>query len=101
MTSSSRNFTMSAAAVLLLALAAPLHAQQPAAVDTNCVKTADTLNSGNQGKPVCQNQTQSGVTDSSGTSTLGSNAGKATPDANAPVTAKGDTLKKPKDAKSN
>lgn len=97
MTSTSRNITMSAAAVLLLALTAPLHAQQPAAVDTACVQAADTMKAGNQGKAVCKNQTQSGVTDSSGTSTLGVGVGKST-EANAPVTAKGDTLKKPKDA---
>lgn len=99
MTTTSRNITMSAAAVLLLALTAPLHAQQPVAADTSCVNVADTLKAGNQGKPVCKNQTQSGMTDSTGTSTLGAGVGKSTPDANAPVTAKGDTLK-PKDTRS-
>ena len=41
-----------------------------------------------------QNQSQSGVTDSSGKSTLGPNATKISPTHGAPVTAKGDTLKK-------
>ena len=38
------------------------------------------------------NQTESGVTDSSGTSTLGKDAGKTRPDQGQPVTAKGDTV---------
>jgi hypothetical protein len=41
-----------------------------------------------------QNQSQSGMTDSSGKSTLGPNATKTSPTSGAPVTAKGDTLKK-------
>jgi len=41
-----------------------------------------------------QNQSQSGMTDSSGKSTLGPNATRLSPDQPAPVTAKGDTLKK-------
>ncbi|HEV7705313.1 MAG TPA: hypothetical protein VGO46_13520 [Gemmatimonadaceae bacterium] len=41
-----------------------------------------------------QNQSQSGVTDSSGSSTLGPNVTKTSPTHGAPVTAKGDTLKK-------
>jgi hypothetical protein len=40
------------------------------------------------------NQSQSGMTDSSGKSTLGPNATKTSPTQDAPVTAKGDTLKK-------
>jgi hypothetical protein len=40
------------------------------------------------------NQSQSGVTDSSGKSTLGPNATKTSPTQGAAVTAKGDTLKK-------
>jgi hypothetical protein len=38
------------------------------------------------------NQTESGVTDSSGTSTLGKDVGKTRPDQGQPVTAKGDTV---------
>jgi hypothetical protein len=41
-----------------------------------------------------QNQTQSGVTDSTGHSTLGKNVKKLSPTSGAAVTAKGDTLKK-------
>ena len=41
-----------------------------------------------------QNQSQSGVTDSSGSSTLGPNVMKTSPTQGAAVTAKGDTLKK-------
>lgn len=41
-----------------------------------------------------QNQSQSGVTDSSGSSTLGPNVTKTSPTQGQPVTAKGDTLKK-------
>jgi hypothetical protein len=41
-----------------------------------------------------KNQTQSGMTDSAGHSTLGHRANKLSPTSNAPVTAKGDTLKK-------
>jgi len=40
-----------------------------------------------------KNQTQSGVTDSSGHSTLGKKVGKLSPTSGAAVTAKGDTLK--------
>jgi hypothetical protein len=38
------------------------------------------------------NQTESGVTDSSGTSTLGKDVEKTRPDQGQPVTAKGDTV---------
>jgi hypothetical protein len=38
------------------------------------------------------NQTESGVTDSSGTSTLGKDAAKTRPDQSQPVTSKGDTI---------
>ena len=46
-------------------------------------------------KGSARNQSQSGVTDSSGQSTLGTNMKKTSPTSGAPVTAKGDTLKKP------
>ena len=39
-----------------------------------------------------RNQTESGVTDSSGQSTLGENAAKTRPDQGQPVTSKGDTI---------
>lgn len=39
------------------------------------------------------NQTQSGMTDSSGTSTLGDSVTKTRPDQGQPVTSKGDTIK--------
>ena len=39
-----------------------------------------------------QNQTESGVTDSSGKSTLGENTQKTRPDQSQPVTSKGDTV---------
>ncbi|HMA03796.1 MAG: hypothetical protein ACM34L_08465 [Gemmatimonas sp.] len=45
-------------------------------------------------KGSAKNQSQSGVTDSSGTSTLGKNMKKTSPTSGAAVTAKGDTLKK-------
>jgi len=45
-------------------------------------------------KGAARNQSQSGVTDSSGRSTLGPNVKKTSPTSGAPVTAKGDTLKK-------
>lgn len=124
----SRHIALGAGAVCLLALAAPLSAQQPARqpADTTCAvaeagqiamrdtnayqsekamgKKADTAavkadkdkNKSQDGKAVaeCRNQTQSGVTDSSGASTLGPGVKTATPDQNQPVMSKGDTLKK-------
>jgi hypothetical protein len=45
-------------------------------------------------KGVPANQTESGMTDSSGHSTLGHRANKLSPTSGAPVTAKGDTLRK-------
>ncbi len=80
---------------------------QQAQSDTSCVPTAtqhaqhDTSKAAHQNppagnrKPCTPNQNQSGVTSSTGTSTLGDNVTKPTPDAKEPVTAKGDTLKKP------
>jgi hypothetical protein len=41
-----------------------------------------------------KNQSQSGMTDSSGKSTLGPDANQTSPTSGSPVTAKGDTLKK-------
>jgi hypothetical protein len=41
-----------------------------------------------------KNQSQSGMTDSSGKSTLGPNTNQMSPTSGSPVTAKGDTLKK-------
>ena len=122
----SRHIVLGAGAVCLLALAAPLSAQQPVGqkADTSCAvaeagqiamrdtnvyqsdkamaKKADTAavkadkDKSKDGKAVaeCRNQTQSGVTDSAGKSTLGPGVQKATPDQNAPVMSKGDTLKK-------
>jgi hypothetical protein len=46
------------------------------------------------------NQTKSGVTDSSGKSTLGPNATKTRPDQGQPVTSKGDTINKGVDSAS-
>ncbi len=80
---------------------------QQAQADTSCVPMAkehaqhDTSKAAQQNppagnrKPCPANQNQSGVTSSTGTSTLGENVTKPTPDAKEPVTAKGDTLKKP------
>ncbi|MEP7064429.1 MAG: hypothetical protein ABI889_00220 [Gemmatimonadota bacterium] len=45
-------------------------------------------------KGSAMNQSQSGVTDSSGTSTLGTNVKKLSPTSGSTVTAKGDTLKR-------
>jgi hypothetical protein len=45
-------------------------------------------------KGSAKNQSQSGVTDSSGTSTLGTNVKKTSPTSGASVTAKGDTLRR-------
>jgi hypothetical protein len=47
------------------------------------------------------NQTKSGVTDSSGTSTLGPGATKTRPDQGQPVTSKGDTINPGVDSSSN
>lgn len=54
-----------------------------AAIDTSAAAISDS---------VTANQTESGVTDSSGESTLGSGAEQTSPDQGQPVTAKGDTL---------
>jgi hypothetical protein len=54
-----------------------------AALDTSAAAIPDSVSA---------NQTESGVTDSSGQSTLGSGAGQTSPDQGEPVTAKGDTL---------
>lgn len=99
MKSKEQKVMWSAFVVGALAFAAPLHAQQPAARDTSCVAAADSARNNPYHKPVCKNQTQSGMTDSTGKSTMGQGVQKTSPDANAPVTAKGDTLK-PKDSRS-
>jgi hypothetical protein len=52
------------------------------------------MHDSSQAKGAVPNQSQSGVTDSSGRSTLGTNVKKLTPTSGAAVTAKGDTLKK-------
>jgi hypothetical protein len=90
---SSRHIVLGAGAALFLAVAAPLGAQQPTRqqADSACRTLGKTAEE-------CRAQTQSGVTDSSGASTLGEGVKKTSPDANAPVTAKGDTLKKPGDS---
>ena len=54
-----------------------------APLDTNATAISDSASA---------NQTESGVTDSSGESTLGSGAEQTRPDQGQPVTAKGDTL---------
>lgn len=54
-----------------------------AALDTSAAAIPDSAST---------DQTQSGVTDSSGQSTLGSGAEQTRPDQGQPVTAKGDTL---------
>ncbi len=54
-----------------------------AARDTSAVRITDSAN---------VNQTESGMTDSSGQSTLGPGAEKTRPDQGQPVTAKGDTV---------
>ena len=107
----SRRIILGAGTALFLAVAAPLSAQQPTEQPTQQPTQQPTLqHSDSAGHSVgktdgesksqtgktdgeSKSQTQSGVTDSSGTSTLGPNIRKATPDANAAVTAKGDTLK--------
>jgi hypothetical protein len=55
---------------------------------------SDSARSGNRMRSDsgAQNQTESGVTDSSGTSTLGKNIEKTRPDQSQPVTSKGDTI---------
>ena len=92
---SSRHIVLGAGAALFLAVAAPLSAQQPskAQADSACRSLGKTAEE-------CKTQTQSGVTDSSGASTM-PGAQKTSPDANQPVTAKGDTLKKGKDSTSS
>ena len=86
---SSRHIILGAGAALFLAVAAPLSAQQPTKeqADSACRSLGKTAEQ-------CKTQTQSGVTDSSGASTLGANVKKPTPDANQPVVVKGDTVKK-------
>ena len=93
---SSRHIVLGAGAALFLAVAAPLSAQQPtkAQSDSACRSLGKSAEE-------CKTQTQSGVTDSSGKSTLGEGVKKTSPDANEPVMAKGDTLKKPKDSTSS
>lgn len=54
-----------------------------AARDTSVERISDSTNA---------NQTESGMTDSSGQSTLGADAEKTRPDQGQPVTAKGDTV---------
>ena len=85
---SSRHIVLGAGAALCLAVAAPLSAQQPTKeqADSACRSLGKTAEQ-------CKTQTQSGVTDSSGASTLGANVKKPTPDANQPVVVKGDTVK--------
>ena len=92
---SSRHIVLGAGAALFLAVAAPLSAQQPtkAQSDSACRSLGKSAEE-------CKTQTQSGVTDSSGASTM-PGAQKTSPDANQPVTAKGDTLKKGKDSTSS
>jgi hypothetical protein len=71
--------------------------------DTGMSATNDTSRSGDAGmktdtgsastkSEAPPNQTESGVTDSSGKSTLGKEAGKTRPDQGQPVTSKGDTI---------
>ena len=55
----------------------------PAAIDTTGAAISDSAST---------NQTESGVTDSSGQSTLGSGVEQTRPDQGQPVTAKGDTV---------
>ena len=55
----------------------------PAALDTTGAAISDSAST---------NQTESGVTDSSGQSTLGSGVEQTRPDQGQPVTAKGDTV---------
>lgn len=55
----------------------------PAALDTTGAAISDSVSA---------NQTESGVTDSSGQSTLGTGVEETRPDQGQPVTAKGDTL---------
>jgi hypothetical protein len=55
----------------------------PAALDTTGAAISDSASA---------NQTESGVTDSSGQSTLGTGVEQTRPDQDQPVTAKGDTL---------
>jgi hypothetical protein len=56
--------------------------------------SSDTARTGNRMRSDSgqHNQTESGVTDSSGTSTLGKDAAKTRPDQSQPVTSKGDTI---------
>jgi hypothetical protein len=58
--------------------------------DTSTGATRDT--SGAATDSATANQTESGVTDSSGRSTLGPGVGKTRPDQGQPVTSKGDTV---------
>jgi len=87
---SSRKMILGAGTALFLAVAAPLSAQQPtkAQADSACRSLGKTAEE-------CKTQTQSGVTDSSGASTLGANVKQTSPDANQPIVVKGDTVKKP------
>lgn len=88
-----QHMLLGAGAALFLAVAGPLHAQQPTKqqADSACRSLGKSAEE-------CKTQTQSGVKDSSGASTM-PNAQKTSPDANQPVTAKGDTLNKPRDSR--
>ncbi len=83
---------LGAGSALALVIAAPLSAQQPTSqqADSACRSLGKSAEE-------CKTQTQSGVVDSTGKSTLGAGVGKTSPAANQPVTAKGDTLRKAAD----
>ena len=89
----SHKLILGAGAALFLAVTAPLSAQQPTRQQSDSA-----CRSLGRSAEECKTQTQSGVTDSTGKSTLGEGVKKTSPDANQPVTAKGDTLRKPKDS---
>ena len=84
-----RHILAGAGTALFFAVAAPLHAQQPTKqqADSACRSLGKSAEE-------CRSQTQT-PKDSTGASA------KTTPDANQPVTAKGDTLKKPRDSTSS
>jgi hypothetical protein len=89
-----------AAALSLLLIGAACARNNDEANDTGAAARGDTARAAVSDSG-SMNQTESGVTDSSGQSTLGSDVEKTSPDQGQPVTSKGDTLSAGADSASN
>jgi hypothetical protein len=86
-----QHLTQYVVAALLLAVVACGRNTSSGNVDASTVKT-DTTGVAAIPDSARANQTESGMTDSSGQSTLGPEADKTRPDQGQPVTSKGDTV---------